>query len=145
MTSLTIYISLFITAFLAATILPIGSDPALVAALSLTDQPWWALIGVATVGNTLGSVLNWAMGLGIERFRERSWFPVKPEQLERAKISYARWGRWCLLFAWLPFVGDAFTVIAGVLKERLWVFILLVGVGKLARYVLLALGVAGFM
>jgi membrane protein YqaA with SNARE-associated domain len=140
-----IYGSLFITAFLSATILPIGSDPALVAALSLTTQPWWALIAVATIGNTLGSMVNWAMGLGIERYREKSWFPVKPEQLDRAKTTYARWGRWCLLFAWLPFVGDAFTVVAGVMKERLWIFIALVGAGKLARYVLLSLGVAGFM
>jgi membrane protein YqaA with SNARE-associated domain len=143
MTSITTYALLFLSAFLAATILPISSDPVLAGALGMSLEPWWALIAVATIGNTLGSVVNWGMGLGIERFKNRRWFPVSETQLERAKYHYGRWGRWCLLFAWLPVVGDAFTVLAGVLKERLWVFVALVGLGKLFRYLLIAFGVAG--
>jgi membrane protein YqaA with SNARE-associated domain len=145
MTSLAIYASLFITAFLAATILPIGSDPVLAGALGLSGEPWWALIAVATIGNTLGSVVNWVLGLSIERFKDSRWFPVSAEQLTKAKTYYSRWGRWCLFFAWVPLIGDAFTVLAGVLKERLWIFVLIVGFGKLFRYLLIAMGVAGFL
>ena len=135
------YLSLFAIAFLAATILPVQSEAVLAGLLALSHEPWWALIAVATFGNTLGAVVNWAMGSYIERFQNRRWFPASPAQLEKAKTYYTRYGRWCLLFSWLPIVGDAFTVIAGVLKERLWIFVLIVGAGKLARYLVVALAV----
>jgi membrane protein YqaA with SNARE-associated domain len=60
-------------------------------------------------------------------------------------VHYQRWGRWCLFFSWLPIVGDAFTVLAGVLRERLWVFVGIVGLGKLVRYLVVAAAVAGFL
>ncbi len=141
MTTLTIYFSLFTIAFLAATILPLQSEAVLTGLLALSHQPWWALIAVATIGNTLGSVVNWAMGLTLERFQNHRWFPASPAQLDKAKHYYQRYGRWCLLFAWLPFVGDALTVMAGVLKERLWIFVVIVGAGKLARYLVIATAV----
>lgn len=137
-----IYLSLFIIAFLAATLLPVQSEAVLAGLLAFSQEPWWALLAVATVGNTLGAAVNWALGLGIERFQNRRWFPATPAQLEKAKYYYTRYGRWCLLFSWLPIVGDAFTVIAGVLKERFWIFVLIVGAGKLARYLVVAAAVA---
>ena len=124
-TSLLTYASLFGIAFLAATLLPVQSEAVLGGMLALSHEPWWALLAVATIGNTLGAVVNWAMGLGIERFQNRRWFPATPAQLEKAKHYYTRYGRWCLLFSWVPIVGDAFTVIAGVLKERLWIFVVI--------------------
>jgi membrane protein YqaA with SNARE-associated domain len=141
-TSLLTYASLFAIAFLAATLLPVQSEAVLAGLLALSNEPWWALLTVATIGNTLGAVVNWALGLYIERFQNRRWFPASPAQLEKAKYYYTRYGRWCLFFSWLPIVGDAFTVIAGVLKERLWIFVVIVGAGKLARYIVVAAAVA---
>jgi membrane protein YqaA with SNARE-associated domain len=138
-TSLFTYLSLFSVAFLAATVLPVQSEAVLAGLLAFSQEPWWALLAVATLGNTLGAVVNWALGLGVERFQGRRWFPASPAQLEKAKYYYLRYGRWCLFFSWIPIVGDAFTVLAGVLKERLWIFVMIVGAGKLARYVAVVL------
>jgi membrane protein YqaA with SNARE-associated domain len=125
---------LFAAAFLAATILPLQSEALLVALLAAGGHPAWALLAVASLGNTLGSVANWALGRFLIRFRDRRWFPVKEAAYERARRAFLRWGLWSLLFAWLPFVGDPLTVVAGALKVRLPVFVLLVGFGKTARY-----------
>ncbi len=143
MTSLLTHASLFAIAFLAATILPLQSEAVLAGLLGLSEESWWTLLGVATLGNTLGAVVNWAMGRGIESYQGSKWFPVKSEQLEKAKAHYMRWGRWCLFFSWVPVLGDAFTVLAGVLREKLWIFIAIVGVGKLTRYLVVAAVVAG--
>jgi membrane protein YqaA with SNARE-associated domain len=140
-TSLFTYASLFAIAFLAATLLPVQSEAVLAGLLALSEQPWWALIAIATFGNTLGAVVNWALGLGLERFQNRRWFPATPEQLDKARRYYTRYGRWCLFFSWVPVVGDAFTVLAGVLREKLWVFVLIVGAGKLTRYLFVAAAV----
>ncbi len=145
MASLLTYASLFAIAFLAATVLPVQSEAVLAGLLGLSDEPWAALLAVATIGNTLGAVFNWALGRGIETYQNHRWFPVKPAQLEKAKTHYLRWGRWCLFFSWVPVVGDAFTVLAGVLRERLWVFVVIVGAGKLARYLVIAAVVAGLV
>ena len=131
------YVGLFSAAFLAATILPMQSEAALVGLLLTGDYPWMALVAVAGIGNVLGSCVNWALGRGIERFREKRWFPVGPAALERAQRWYQRTGKWSLLLSWFPIIGDPLTVIAGVLKEPLPVFILLVGIAKLGRYLAL--------
>jgi membrane protein YqaA with SNARE-associated domain len=145
MTSILTYASLFGIAFLAATLLPVQSEAVLAGLLSLSNESWLGLLAVATFGNTLGAVVNWAFGRGIEHYQARRWFPVRPDQLEKAKIYYQRFGRWCLFFSWVPVVGDAFTVLAGVLKENLWVFVVVVGLGKLARYLVVAAAVAGLV
>jgi membrane protein YqaA with SNARE-associated domain len=145
MTSLLTHASLFAIAFLAATLLPVQSEAVLAGLLALSEEAWWSLLAVATFGNTLGAVVNWALGCGIETHKTHRWFPVNATQLEKATGYYQRWGRWCLFFSWLPIVGDAFTVLAGVLRERLWVFIGIVGLGKLARYLVVAAAVAGFL
>jgi membrane protein YqaA with SNARE-associated domain len=145
MSSLLTYSSLFAIAFLAATLLPVQSEAVLAGLLGLSPEPWWALLFVATLGNTLGAVVNWGLGRGIETYQNQRWFPVTPAQFEKAKRYYVRWGRWCLFFSWLPILGDAFTVLAGVLRERLWVFAAIVGAGKLARYLVVAAAVAGLV
>ena len=143
MLSLGIYLSLFAIAFLAATILPLQSEAVLTGLLVLDREPWALLIAVASVGNTAGAVVNWGLGMGLQRFQNHKWFPVTPQQLQRAKVTYQRFGRWSLLLAWLPIIGDALTVVAGVLREKIWVFVVLVGIGKTARYLVLAGVVAG--
>lgn len=131
------YLGLFSAAFLAATILPMQSEAALVGLLLTGDYPWMALVAVAGFGNVLGSCVNWGLGRGIERFRKKRWFPVGPAALERAQRWYQRTGKWSLLLSWFPIIGDPLTVVAGVLKEPLPVFILLVGIAKLGRYLVL--------
>ena len=143
MTSLATYLGLFVAALGAASILPMQSEPVLVALLLLGDQPAWVLVAVASVGNTLGSCINWLLGRAVERFRDRRWFPVSPAALARAEGWYRRWGRWSLLMSWVPVVGDPLTVIAGVLREPFATFLLLVAVAKTARYIVLALVTLG--
>jgi membrane protein YqaA with SNARE-associated domain len=104
-----------------------------------------ALFAVATIGNTLGSVVNWLIGRGIAQFRERRWFPVSRERYEQASRLFARYGLWSLLFAWLPFVGDPLTIVAGTLRVPLGWFVLLVGIGKAARYAMVIAGVGWWM
>ena len=92
----------------------------------------------ASVGNVVGSTINWAMGRSIEKLRERRWFPIKPRALERAENWYRRFGRWTLLLSWTPVIGDPLTMIAGVLREPLWSFLLIVAIAKTARYAVIA-------
>jgi len=138
MTDLSAYLGLFAIAFVAATILPAQSEAALVALLVAGTQTPVLLVAVASVGNVLGAVVNWVLGRGVERFRDRRWFPVSTAQLDRATGWYRRWGRWSLLLSWAPIGGDALTVAAGVLREPLWSFVLLVAIAKTLRYIVFA-------
>lgn len=131
------YAGLFSAAFVAATVFPMQSEAILVG-LILSDR--YSLAGLflaASVGNTLGAAVNWFIGRGIEQFRDRRWFPVTPEKLDRAQVWYRKYGKWSLLLSWLPIGGDAITVAAGVLKEPLPIFLILVYIGKSLRYVAL--------
>lgn len=138
MTDLAVYAGLFLTALVAATILPMQSEAVLVGLLLTEAYPPWALITVASIGNVLGSIANWLLGRGIERFRDRRWFPVKAPVLDRAQRWYQRYGKWSLLLSWAPIVGDPLTVVAGVLRESLPMFVLLVTIAKTGRYFVLA-------
>ncbi|MBL8579862.1 MAG: DedA family protein [Mesorhizobium sp.] len=133
---------LFVVSFVAATILPAQSESALVA-LQLSGYPVALLVVVASLGNILGAIVNWILGRGTERFKERRWFPVSARALAKASAWYRRWGYWSLLLSWAPIVGDALTVAAGFLREPLWRFLLLVAIAKTGRYVVLAAATAG--
>ena len=128
---------LFITALAAATVLPLQSEAVLVALLLRGEIVPWLLVAVASTGNVLGSVVNWGLGRGIERFRSRRWFPASEAALERAQRGYQRYGKWSLLLSWVPIIGDPLTVIAGVLREPFITFVLLVTVAKVGRYLML--------
>lgn len=132
------YGGLFVVALLAATVLPLQSEAALVGLLLNGTFSTTGLLAAAITGNTLGAAINWWLGRGLERFRERRWFPVKEPALARAQRWYRRYGRWSLLLSWVPIVGDPLTVIAGVMREPLPVFLALVGAAKAARYLVLA-------
>ncbi|MEK9661225.1 MAG: YqaA family protein [Alphaproteobacteria bacterium] len=132
------YGALFLVAFISATILPAQSEVGLAGLLLSGEYDVVWLIVIASIGNTLGAVLNWMLGRQVERFRDRRWFPVGPQPMDRALAWYRRYGRWSLLLSWLPFVGDPLTLVAGVLREPLWSFLLIVGVAKSARYLVVA-------
>ena len=129
---------LFAVAFVAATILPAQSEAALVALLIVGEQSPVLLVIVATIGNVLGSVTNWLLGHWVEYYRHRRWFPVSDQALDRATGWNRRWGRWSLLLSWAPIGGDALAVAAGVLREPIWSFLLLVTIAKAGRYIVLA-------
>lgn len=129
---------LFGSAFLAATLLPAQSEAVLLGLLLAQPEDAALLIATASLGNTLGAMVNWGLGLGIQRFRGRRWFPVSVAQLERAERHYRRFGRWSLLLSWMPVVGDPLVLVAGVLREKFWIVLLLTAVAKTGRYLVLA-------
>lgn len=140
-----VYIGLFSAALLAATIVPAQSEALLVGLLLLGNQPPWLLVTIASVGNVLGSAVNWMLGRWIERFSDRRWFPVKPESLDGATHWYRRYGKWSLLLSWVPMIGDPITVVAGVLREPFPIFLFLVAMAKVGRYLVLAALTLGWM
>ena len=128
------YLSLFGIALLAATLVPAQSELTLGALLAAGRLDPWLLVAAASAGNVLGSLVNWAIGRFLHQHRDRRWFPVSPGALERAERSFARWGAWTLLFSWLPLIGDPLTLVAGLLRMRLRLFLPLVLVAKTGRY-----------
>lgn len=125
---------LFLNAFLAATILPLSSELTL-GAMALADPDrTQALLVAASTGNTLGSASNWLLGRFLLHFRDRRWFPASPAALERAGATFRHYGLWSLLLAWLPVIGDPLTIVAGMLRTPFLPFVVLVAIGKTARY-----------
>lgn len=145
MTDLAVYAGLFLMALAAATILPMQSEAALIGLLVSGAYPVWLLVTVASLGNVLGSAINWLLGRGIERYSDRRWFPVTPAALDRAQRWYRRYGKWSLLLSWVPIVGDPLTVVAGVAREPFPVFLALVAVAKVGRYAVLTAATLGLM
>jgi len=132
------YLGLFTTALVAATLVPVSSEAVLGALTAADGHEVWLLVAVATAGNTLGSVVNWLLGRYCLRWRGRRWFPIKPAVLDRAAERFRHYGLWSLLFAWLPIVGDPLTFAAGMLGVRFRAFLILVAIGKAARYIAVA-------
>lgn len=138
MAEVAIYTGLFLTAFGAATILPLQSEWVVAGLLLDGSHPWEMVILVASLGNILGSMVNWLLGRSFAHFQNRRWFPVNQKNMKRAEGWYHRYGRISLLLSWVPIIGDPLTVAAGVLREPLWSFALLVGIAKTGRYLALA-------
>ena len=129
------YAALFISALIAATLVPMQSEAVLVGLLLVGEKPVAWLVAVATAGNVVGAIINWWLGKLLLRCQSYSWFPVSENRLNRARTWYSRYGRWSLLGSWLPIVGDPITVIAGTLGERFVPFLILVTISKGLRYV----------
>ncbi len=139
-----VYAGLFTVAFIAATVLPMQSEAALAGLLLSHSYSPAVLIAVASIGNVLGSVVNWLLGRGIDKFRDRKWFPASHAQLDRAASWYHRYGKWTLLLSWAPIIGDPLTVVAGALREPLLSFVILVAIAKIARYLAVFAVTTGF-
>jgi membrane protein YqaA with SNARE-associated domain len=128
------YLVLFFSALIASTLFPMGSEVVLIALLDQGHDVFFLWL-IATCGNTLGSCINyaigyWASGYIINKYQDtRSW--------QQGQRLYNRYGVWSLLLAWLPIIGDPITLIAGLAQTNFKLFVLLVTLGKGARYAVL--------
>jgi membrane protein YqaA with SNARE-associated domain len=132
-----IYLSLFGISFLAATILPFSSELTLAGLISTSNYDNLSLLVFASFGNVLGSVFNWGLGFYARNLTIKKWFPFKETQIERSSKWFSKFGKWSLLFAWVPIVGDPLTFVAGLLRVRFLDFIILVAIGKVSRYLII--------
>ncbi len=128
---------LFASALVSSTLFPGGSEALLLLHLQEENSSVYALVGMATLGNVLGSLITYMMGRFGFQLSHR-WFRVSQEKLDRTENYFARFGTPALLFAWLPIIGDPLCLVAGMLRYHLMWFILVVSLGKLARYSFLA-------
>lgn len=140
-TGVFLYLLLFLSAFGSATLLPMQSELVLSGLLLQHREQAIAMLAIASMGNTLGSMLNWWLGLNMLRLQHYRWFPFKAAQLDKAQQVYGKYGYWSLLLSWVPVLGDPLTLIAGIMKEPLWRFVLIVALAKTARYVVVVLAV----
>lgn len=139
------YFLLFISAFGAATLLPLQSEAVLVTLLLKEQYSALLLISIATLGNVLGSCVNWWLGLKIEQFKHRKWFPVSEKRLQQAQSFYHKYGFYSLLLSWAPIIGDPITLVAGLFKENFWRFLGIVLIAKAGRYLFIYWVVMGFI
>jgi membrane protein YqaA with SNARE-associated domain len=128
---------LFLSALLSATLLPGSSEALLLYRLYEGADPAM-LVAVATAGNLIGSLITYGLGRAGNAALHQRWLRIDEQQVARAEHWFDRWGRPSLLLAWLPVVGDPLCLVAGLLRASLPWFLLLVGIGKLARYAFLA-------
>ena len=131
------YSGLFLISLGAATVLPLNSEVAIVGLLLSGNYPWEFLVFFASLGNILGSSVNWFLGRSVARFQDRRWFPASQETMQRTLGWYRRYGRYSLLLSWVPIIGDPLTLAAGVLREPPLSFLVLVGIAKVGRYLAL--------
>ena len=131
---------LFICATLAATLLPLGSEPVLLALLSFHPELLWPALLVATLGNTLGGAIGWVMGWGAERWMAQGLPQTQATQHTRALRWLERLGPAACLGAWLPIIGDPLCVVAGYLRLPFWPCVIYMALGKALRYAVLVWG-----
>ena len=130
---------LFFSSLIAATVIPTGSELILVGLIKLSDHHMINLVLIATAGNVLGAIINWFLGTKILYLQNKKYFPLKPKQLAKATAYFEKYGKWSLLFAWVPVIGDPLTVISGVLKTKFLTFLFLVSIGKFLRYAIVVM------
>ena len=129
-----IYLSLFVISFLAATILPFSSELTLAGLIITSNYDNLLLLIVASFGNVLGSVVNWALRFYSRNLTSKKWFPFKETQIEKSSKWFRNLVKWSLLFALFPVVFNPLTLIAGLLRIKFLDFIILVAIGKVSRY-----------
>lgn len=137
------YVVLFWAALGSATILPFYSEFLLIALFERGLDPFW-LWFAATAGNTLGALVNWVIGVHLTQYSDRRWFPFKEKHLHRAQGWFQKYGVWTLLLSWMPVGGDALTFVAGMMRVRFALFMVLVSIGKGLRYLIVIVGLSTF-
>ena len=132
-----VYFILFSTAFISATLFPLGSEALLIYDISQGHNIYLLLI-FATLGNSLGSVVNYFLGLKGEEYLINKKL-LNEKYIIKAKTYFDKYGAWSILLSWLPIIGDSITFVAGVLKYDFKKFLILVVVAKFSRYLFLVL------
>lgn len=132
-----IYLTLFISALISATLFPLGSEALLIYDIK-EGYNLYLLLFFATTGNVLGSLINYFLGLKGEEYLEKKSY-LKKEKIEKYKNFFDRFGGFALLLSWAPIIGDPITFIAGILKYDIRKFIFIVTIAKFLRYLILAL------
>ena len=132
--------TVFVVSFISATLLPLGSEPVVFGLIKISPHLFWPTILVATVGNTLGGAVTWAMGLGSHQVVNR--YQNSKTHL-RALDWLERLGPKACLLAWLPVVGDPLCAVAGWLKLPFWPCVIYMAIGKFARYVTMTAALVG--
>ena len=133
-----VYITLFSTSFISSTLLPGHSELILTAFIYSNKFPVLTLVLVASLGNILGSVLNWYLGFYFVKFKQKKWFPISHSQLEKSSLWFTNYGKWTLFLSWVPFIGDPLTVVAGILRIPIITFLIIVSISKILRYVFIS-------
>jgi membrane protein YqaA with SNARE-associated domain len=124
--------TLFLVALVSATLLPLGSEPALLGLIKLNPSLFWPAVMVATVGNTVGGMVTYWMGYGAERAYER----LRHKSVQaRALVWLERFGPRACLLSWLPLVGDPLCAVAGWLRLAFWPCVIYMAIGKCLRYI----------
>ena len=131
------FIGLFIASFLAATILPLSSEIVL-GALLLSGLSPVALVAIATTGNVLGALTNYALGYWGSLMVVKKWLKMSEDDFIKTEARFKKYGLVSLFFAWVPIIGDPLTVIAGILRIKLLWFVILVTAGKFLRYAVIS-------
>jgi len=131
---MTTYFFLFLISFLAATIFPLSSELTLASLLNTNTHSSFLLVSTASLGNILGSIFNWLLGFYLLKYINKNWFPFKQNQINKVSKIFIKYGVWSLLLAWVPLIGDPLTFMAGILRVNFLLFLILVSVGKISRY-----------
>jgi membrane protein YqaA with SNARE-associated domain len=139
MSSIEVYIILFTSSFASSTILPGHSEITLTALITQKKYDIFYLVFFASLGNILGSVLNWYLGLYFLKFKNKKWFPFKENHINKVSKSFLKYGKWSLLLSWVPFIGDILTLVAGMFRVPLHQFVIIVSVAKIWRYIFVSL------
>ncbi len=134
-----IYFSLFIFCLSLGTFFPFASETYLVTLLLSEKYNVFLLLSLASLGNILGSVISWTFGYFINIFLKKPWFPISKYLLQKATDIFKKYGKWSLLFSWIPFIGDPIAFAAGTFRYNILFFLLFVSIGKVARYLLIYL------
>ena len=132
-----IYLILFLSAFISATLFPLGSEALLIYDIKEGYNIYFLVI-VATIGNSLGSLLNYFLGLKGEEYLVEKKL-INEKVILKSKSYFDKYGSISLLFSWLPIIGDPLTFVAGILKYDLKKFVIIVTIAKFLRYLFIAL------
>lgn len=134
--------TVFVVAFISATLLPLGSEPAVFGLIKLNPELFWPAILVATAGNTLGGAVSWWMGLGAHKVVDKACGSTKEAH---ALQWLQRFGPRACLLSWLPVVGDPLCAVAGWLRLPFWACLAYMAVGKFFRYLAMTSALLHFM
>ena len=130
---------LFASAFLAATIIPAQSEIVLATMHIKNNYNVYLLVVIASAGNIIGSLINLFLGYYLIKFQNKKWFPVNKKSLVRATNFYQKYGVWSLLLSWVPIIGDPLTVVSGIFRTPIYIFLILISIAKILRYISIVL------